>query len=328
MSSLSDSQSSDFDSTKYIDIGANLLDSKFQGIYNGSQKHPPDLDVVLSRSLANYPRPDGTLDPQAPCQRIIITAGSLSESLSSLSLCSSINSKTNFPSTSTTCGFHPTRSNEFTPAMEQFILDHHRSISAFGELGLDYDRLEFADKDIQLSSLNSQLSIISSLSSSHSIKKPLFLHSRSCSSDLYDILLSYKISNGLDTLNGVVHSYDDSIELALKYISLGLYIGLNGCSFRTDSNVEVVRGLPLERLMLETDAPWCDIRKSHEGWEFVGEVWEEVKEKKWKEGCRVKNRNEPGAITRVAEVLAGIKGISVEEVRKVCGENSMNLFFR
>ena len=66
-----------------------------------------------------------------------------------------------------------------------------------------------------------------------------------------------------------------------------MYIGLNGCSFRTDSNVNVVRELPLERLMVETDSPWCDIRKSHEGWKFVGEVWEEVKEKKWKEGERL-----------------------------------------
>ena len=55
--------------------------------------------------------------------------------------------------------------------------------------------------------------------------------------------------------DGVVHSFDGSIEELKDLLDLNLFIGLNGCSLRTDNNLEVVRHLPLERILLETDAP-------------------------------------------------------------------------
>ena len=57
-------------------------------------------------------------------------------------------------------------------------------------------------------------------------------------------------------MGGIVHSFDGSAEEAAELVELGLYIGVNGCSLRTEQNVEVVRSMPLGRIVAETDAPW------------------------------------------------------------------------
>jgi Tat protein secretion system quality control protein TatD with DNase activity len=57
-------------------------------------------------------------------------------------------------------------------------------------------------------------------------------------------------------MGGIVHSFDGSAEEAAELVELGLYIGVNGCSLRTEQNVEVVKNIPLDRIVAETDAPW------------------------------------------------------------------------
>jgi TatD DNase family protein len=60
-------------------------------------------------------------------------------------------------------------------------------------------------------------------------------------------------------MGGIVHSFDGSADEAAELLALGLYIGVNGCSLRTDQNVEVVKTIPLERIVAETDAPWQEL---------------------------------------------------------------------
>lgn len=69
--------------------------------------------------------------------------------------------------------------------------------------------------------------------------------------------------------------------------------GFNGCSLKTQENLDVVKQVPVERMMIETDAPWCDIRSTHAGFKFVDFKLPQVDKKKWKPDALVKGRNEP-----------------------------------
>lgn len=77
---------------------------------------------------------------------------------------------------------------------------------------------------------------------------------------------------------GVVHSFTGTVEEMEELMGLGLYVGLNGCSFKTAENCEVVRAVRLDRLMIETDGPWCEVRPSHEGWKYLVEMEKKEKE--------------------------------------------------
>ncbi|KAI9759976.1 MAG: hypothetical protein M1835_000267, partial [Candelina submexicana] len=116
---------------------------------------------------------------------------------------------------------------------------------------------------------------------------------------------------------GVVHSFTGTISEMQELVDMGLYIGVNGCSLKTAENLDVVRKIPLGRMMLETDGPWCEMRPSHASATHLTDapaLPKAVKKERWVEGCMVKGRNEPCAIGRVAHVVAAVKGVGVEEV--------------
>jgi len=194
------------------------------------------------------------------------------------------------------------------------------SLAAFGELGLDYARLKFCDKETQQKGLIAQLEV------ARDIDLPLFLHNRETGDDLLHMLKEYYFIEGGKQAGGVVHSFDDSLDLAENFMDLGLYIGINGCSLKTEENLNVVRNIPLDKLLLETDCPWCDIRATHAGFGFIETKFDTKTEKKYKEGCCVKGRYEPCHIAQVCQVIAGVKGIPVEEVAKSSRENAYKLF--
>ncbi|OTB05299.1 hypothetical protein M426DRAFT_319848 [Hypoxylon sp. CI-4A] len=260
------------------------------------------------------------------------------------------------------------------------------ALVAFGEFGLDYDRLHYCSKKIQLHSFAAQLDLVLSLQP----QLPLFLHSRAAHADFVG-LLKEKFGARLEKLErgAVVHSFTGTAEEMRELMDLGLYIGTNGCSFKTAENCAVVKEIQLDRLMLETDGPWCEVRPSHEGWKHlieppkpvetpapasldanaytngvdgagngdgvsldppkqqrrkpkqqqqqqfkkqqkkepdVPERFKTVKKEKWVEGAMVKGRNEPCMIERVGKIVAGIKGVSVEEVCEAAWRNTTKVF--
>lgn len=313
----------------FVDIGANLLDDMYQGCYRGKQRHEKDLDAVLQRAWANQ------LD------QIIVTAGTVHESEQALTLTQRDDRLY------CTAGVHPTRCSQvfgttqdsWEESLEQLKhvikqgLQQHKVV-ALGELGLDYARLEFCDVETQKKGLIAQLKLARDNSFHH---LPLFLHNRESGHDLLQILKQHYIGSDADATTtttttttggrGVVHSFDDSLEVAHEFMKLGFYIGINGCSLKTQDNLDVVKHIPLERILLETDCPWCDIRPTHAGWEHVRTKFDVKTEKKYDRDCCVKGRNEPCHIVQVAEVIAGVKGVSVEEVATVSRENAQDLFF-
>jgi TatD DNase family protein len=125
---------------------------------------------------------------------------------------------------------------------------------------------------------------------------------------------------------GVVHSFDDELDLAQQFIDLGLYIGINGCSLKTKKNLDTVMAIPLDNLLLETDCPWCDIRPSHASYEYVTTKFKTKDEKKYESDCCVKGRCEPCHILQVAEVVAGLKHMTITHVASITTKNACTLF--
>ncbi|KAL2730049.1 putative deoxyribonuclease TATDN1 [Vespula maculifrons] len=293
---------------KFIDIGANLTDPMYQGIYYGSQKHQPDLDKVLERSWDNN------------LSRIIITAGNMEECKKALEI-----AKTDERLFSTV-GCHPTNCNEFEEyenpedylkSLSDLAMENKDKVVAIGEMGLDYDRLQFCSKEIQKKYFEMQLSLCSIL------KLPMFLHCRNASEDFVRILRKHK-----DKITpGVVHSFDGNPEEANSILQLGLYIGINGCSLKTEDNLFSVTTIPSDRLMIETDCPWCDVRASHASAKDVITHFPAVKKEKWQPNRMVKGRNEPCTIVQILEVLARIRDEEEEYLCNQIYKNTMKVFF-
>lgn len=191
---------------------------------------------------------------------------------------------------------HPTRCGEFLVTenyydkLTEAIEDHKDKVVAIGEIGLDYDRLHFCEPDIQKKFFEKQLDL------ADKYDLPLFLHSRNAHDDFIKIIENNKekIRRG-----GVVHSFDGTIEQARKLISMGFYIGINGCSLKNEASLAVVKEIPNDKIMLETDAPYCEIRPTHASFKHVVTKFDTIKKqtkKKWHKESLVVGRNEPVTI--------------------------------
>lgn len=194
------------------------------------------------------------------------------------------------------------------------------TVTAFGEIGLDYDRLFLCPKEQQLKYFEAQLDL------AIKIQLPLFLHSRAASTD-FERLLRERLPQL--PKRGLVHSFTGTTEEMQRLVEMGFDIGVNGCSMKTEENVEVVRAIPLDRLQIETDGPWCEMRASHASAKHVPAILslpKAVKKEKWQPGLMVKGRNEPVTIIQVAHAIADIKGIPVEELCDTAWRNSIKMF--
>jgi len=301
---------------KFIDIGANLTDTMYNGEYNGSSKHPPDLEAVLERAKT------------AGVVKMMVTGGNLEESKKAIEL-----AKAHPGNLFATVGCHPTRCGEFVShpggdqdyfnSLLELIKDNREHVVAVGEFGLDYERTKFCDIETQQKYFEKQLEL------SEATGLPLFLHNRNSGADLVRIL-----SENKDKMpgGGVVHSFDGTEEERDNILGLGLYIGINGCSLKTEENLKVMSKIPTEKLMIETDCPWCDIRPSHAGHKLIRtkfENWPAVDKKKWREGCVVKGRNEPHNIQQVLEIIAAVRGEeNIEQLGAQIYDNTEKMFFK
>ncbi|AQK45629.1 Sodium/hydrogen exchanger 2 [Zea mays] len=128
---------------------------------------------------------------------------------------------------------------------------------------------------------------------------------------------------------GVTHSFTDSTEDQDRLLSFEkMFIGVNGSSLKTNRNLEVLRGIPVERLMMETYSPYCDIINTHAGSQYVKSVWPSKKKEKYEPDSTVKGRNEPCLVRQVLEVVARSKEISdIEGLSRTLYHNTCRLFF-
>lgn len=190
-------------------------------------------------------------------------------------------------------GLHPNDNlDEEYDEDEYRVLVQHPKVVAIGEIGLDYYRTIEPDKrEFQ------KLRFLRQLELTHVADKPLIIHCRSAHSEMEKIL---KIKFG--TIRGVIHSFNGSVTEARAYLDVGFYLGLNAIvSFSKDYEA-MVKSLPGERILLETDSPYL-APAPHRG-----------------------KRNEPGYITAVGNFIAEVRGDKSEELFRVTTANAGTLF--
>lgn len=198
-----------------------------------------------------------------------------------------------YPDVSVSCGVHPLHQEDACDFEELLDMANSDEVVAIGETGLDYF-YSAETKSVQLSSFIDHIKVANQLN------KPLIIHTRDARQDTIDLLKEHKNPS----TRGVLHCFTENWEMAKAAIELGLYISISGIvTFKTAKELqEVVKKVPLEKLLIETDSPWL-APVPYRG-----------------------KPNQPGFVREVGEFIAELKGISVEELAKITTDNFYKLF--
>ena len=191
-------------------------------------------------------------------------------------------------------GSHPDVADEVNEAvLEEYrmLCKQNSKIRAIGEIGLDY-HYEDIPRDIQKKAFRMQMEL------ARELNLPVIVHERDAHED------GMKIVEEFPDVTGVFHCYSGSYEMAKWLIARGWYIGFTGVlTFKNARKaIEVASQIPLDRIVLETDCPYMAPEP------FRGK------------------RNDPGKIYRMAEKLAELRGLSVEEIQAITMENGKRLY--
>ena len=199
-----------------------------------------------------------------------------------------------YPHVYAAVGSHPDAADEVDAAVvDEYrkLCKQHSKIKAIGEIGLDY-HYEDIPRDLQQKAFRAQMALAAELN------LPVIVHERDAHAD------GLAIVDEFPTVKGVFHCYSGSVEMARELVKRGWYIGFTGVlTFKNAKKaVEVAAAIPRERLVLETDCPYMSPEP------FRGK------------------RNDPGKLYRMAEKLAEIWDMRVEDVHRITTENGKRLY--
>lgn len=192
-------------------------------------------------------------------------------------------------------GVHPQNAQSFDKQSEARIreLAKHPKVKAIGEIGLDY-YYDYCPKDIQRAAFKAQIEI------AKEYNLPIIVHNRDASDDVMSILNQEQD----EKLKGVFHCFSQDVEFMKRALDLGFFVSFTGnITYKKAEGLrEVVRNAPLEKIMLETDAPWM-APVPYRG-----------------------KRNEPSYIIKIAEKIAEIKSFSLNEVETMTTKTAKTFF--
>ena len=201
-------------------------------------------------------------------------------------------------------GVHPHEASTLTGATieELYSLALDPRVVAIGEIGLDFYR-DYAPRDIQREAFQAQLDL------AQQVGKPVIVHDREAHGEVLATLRQrYNVPSGARTGNdrpsGVLHCFSGDLEMAQEAIRLGFYIGVDGpVTFHRASGLHgVVRQLPLDRLLIETDCPYLT-PEPYRG-----------------------RRNEPAYVSFVTKAIAELRSLAFEEVARATTANAHRVF--
>jgi len=260
-----------------IDIGVNLSNNRFKS----------DLEQVIDRAS------------QANIEHLILTGTSLSESEQVIQLCDQFDR--DFPNMMyATVGIHPHHADELNHRALQSleILADHKKVVAIGETGLDFNR-NFSSKSEQISAFESQLEL--------AIKKqlPLFIHERDAAPCQLEILRAYRDH----FTKAVIHCFTGDRNTLFSYLDLDLHIGITGwiCDEkRGDELRQLAANIPLNRLMIETDAPYLLPKNMPQ--------------------LPKNRRNEPAFLPWVVKAIAAVREESIDSIARETNATAKQFF--
>jgi TatD DNase family protein len=206
-------------------------------------------------------------------------------------------------------GVHPNDCGDFKADTLNEIrsLARHPKVVAIGEIGLDY-YWQKVDHERQARAFKAQLDLAAE------VNKPVIIHSRDAAEDVLKILeqrftqrtspLRFATGAIARNTSGVLHSYFDDLRIAQQAFAIGFFIGVTGpITFKkSDREREIVKHVPLDRILIETDAPFLT-PMPHRG-----------------------QRNEPAYVRQVAEVIAQTRGLAFEDVARQTTLNAEQIF--
>lgn len=264
-----------------VDIGINITSDLF-GTLKKNKKD--SWETVLERAV------------DAGVTRIFFTGTSLETSSTIQDIANTWHEKHEIGEMYTTVGVHPHDAKTFNDGTIDELRDLIRKskrVKAVGECGLDYNR-NFSPPEQQRLAFRAQVELACEL------KMPIFVHEREAHDDLVDILSEFE-----GKLPDVcVHCFTGKLEEAKTYIDMGFHIGFTGtiCKFQRGQPLrEIIKKLPLNRIMLETDSPWMGFVK----------------------GRRV---SEPADVVLIAKKIASVLGCEPSHVARVTTATARRFF--
>ena len=199
-----------------------------------------------------------------------------------------------FPFVYAAVGVHPSDCETYSDEVEQELrkLAEDPKVKAIGEIGLDYYWEDNAPAEVQKAVFRRQMEL------ARELELPVIIHDREAHRDCLEIVKEYP------DLKGVYHCYSGSVEDAKTLVKLGWMISFTGVVTYKNARkaLEVIRWLPMDRIMIETDSPYLTPEP------FRGK------------------RNDSGHVHYVAETIAQVKGMDVEEVVRITTENGKRFF--